>query len=243
MYKILKNKYLLVLMLALSVARADSPPPVSPAQAALDAARAAAQEGDAARAVEQLEALAATGFTGVGVITGDPDLSQLAGDPDFDALVSAMTAAAFPCEHDPAFSAFDFWVGDWDVRLADGRPAGRNRISREEHGCVLVEHWDSASGGTGMSINYLDEAAGEWVQVWNDASGSQISIRGGLTDEGMRLVGTIHYVANDTTFPFRGLWTPLEDGRVRQYFEQSGDGGETWQPWFEGFYSRREGGD
>jgi hypothetical protein len=25
---------------------------------------------------------------------------------------------------------------------------------------------------------------------------------------------------------------------VRQYFEQSTDEGETWQPWFEGFYSR-----
>ena len=29
-----------------------------------------------------------------------------------------------------------------------------------------------------------------------------------------------------------------EYGRVRQYFEQSNDGGETWVPWFEGFYTR-----
>jgi hypothetical protein len=91
-----------------------------------------------------------------------------------------------------------------------------------------------------MSINYLDKTTDEWVQIWNASGGSQINIRGGLTADGMALSGTIHYVANGTTAPFRGLWTPLEDGRVRQYFEQSNDGGKTWVPWFEGFYTRRQ---
>ena len=91
-----------------------------------------------------------------------------------------------------------------------------------------------------MSVYYLDKATGEWVQVWNAEGGSQIHIRGGMTDEGMELIGQIHDVASDTTSPFRGLWTPLEDGRVRQYFEQSNDGGETWVPWFEGFYTRKQ---
>jgi len=57
----------------------------------------------------------------------------------------------------------------------------------------------------------------------------------------MRLVGTIHYISTGQTAPFRGLWSPLPDGRVRQFFEQSSDGGETWATWFEGFYSRTEG--
>jgi hypothetical protein len=61
-----------------------------------------------------------------------------------------------------------------------------------------------------------------------------------MTDEGMRLVGTLHGVGSDTTLPFRGLWTPLPDGRVRQFFEQSNDDGTTWTPWFEGFYTRTE---
>ena len=91
-----------------------------------------------------------------------------------------------------------------------------------------------------MSINYVDKITGEWVQIWNASGGSQINVRGGLTEEGMAMEGTIHYVANGTTAPFRALWTPLEDGRVRQYFEQSNDGGETWVPWFEGFYSRKQ---
>jgi hypothetical protein len=143
-----------------------------------------------------------------------------------------------PCEAEPRFAEFNFWVGEWDVHLADGTYAGSNSIRRFEKGCVIVEHWTGASGGTGMSINYLDHAAGNWVQIWNAAGGTQIDIRGGLGDDGMLLIGRIHYVAEAKSAEFRGLWTLLEDGRVRQFFEQSDDGGATWQPWFEGFYSR-----
>ena len=148
-------------------------------------------------------------------------------------------APTYPCEDNPEFDAFDFWVGEWEVHVATGQFAGNNVITKEQNGCVLIENWRSVSGTGGMSVNYLDKTTGEWVQVWNDATGSQIHIRGGMTDEGMSLTGTIHYVANGTTAPFRGLWTELDDGRVRQYFEQSNDGGETWTPWFEGFYSRK----
>ena len=35
----------------------------------------------------------------------------------------------------------------------------------------------------------------------------------------------------------------MDDGRVRQFFEQSNDEGETWSPWFEGFYTRQSGTD
>jgi hypothetical protein len=76
------------------------------------------------------------------------------------------------------------------------------------------------------------------VQVWTDAGGGQINIRGGITDAGMLLTGQIHYASNGTTAPFRGLWTLQPDGRVRQFFEQSNDNGKTWEPWFEGFYTR-----
>jgi hypothetical protein len=104
---------------------------------------------------------------------------------------------------------------------------------------VLVERWRGVKGSSGMSINYLDRITDEWVQIWHAAGGYQIDIRGGLTDNGMRLSGTIHYISTGQTAPFRGLWTPLPDGRVRQFFEQSNDDGATWEPWFEGFYTRQ----
>ena len=148
-------------------------------------------------------------------------------------------APQFPCEDDARFAEFEFWIGEWDVHLPNGTLAGSNSITSDYRKCVMVEDYESVNGFIGMSVNYLDHQAGEWVQIWSDSSGSQINIRGGLTDEGMRLVGTIHYIGSDSTVPFRGTWTLLEDGRVRQFFEQYNEQTETWDTWFEGFYTRK----
>ena len=190
-------------------------------------------------AIAELRDLYEQGFTAVGFLVADSDISSLAGRPGYDALIDEMSVQAYPCRHQSGFTDFDFWIGEWDVHVANGTLAGSNSIQPAERGCVLLEQWTSATGGTGMSINYLDMSSGEWVQIWNAEGGTQINIRGGLTAEGMAMEGTIHYVANGTTAPFRALWTPLDDGRVRQYFEQSNDDGDTWVPWFEGFYSRK----
>ncbi len=152
---------------------------------------------------------------------------------------AAESSTVSPCEQDSRFREFDFWVGDWDVHDAQGTFVGENSITREEGGCVVIESWRGAKGSTGMSINYLDKTTDKWVQSWHAAGGYQIIIHGGITDEGMLLSGTIHLIATGQTSPFRGLWTPLPDGRVRQYFELSNDDGATWEPWFEGFYSRK----
>ncbi|MBT8095668.1 MAG: hypothetical protein HKN35_05615 [Woeseia sp.] len=221
---------------ALQKAEALGLPPVN---AGFERARQHVARGDSQAAIDELQALADGGFTAIAAITGDPVLKALSGNEAYSALIKNMEKGAYPCAHQQRFRDFDFWLGEWDVHLANGTFAGTNSIKANEKGCVLVEKWASAGGGTGHSINYLDGSSGEWVQVWNDAAGSQIDIRGRLTDKGMRLTGQIHYLGNDTTFPFRALWTPLEDGRVRQFFEQSNDQGVSWTPWFEGFYSRR----
>ena len=212
---------------------------LSPTRQGMEMARILIAGDDPDGATTELQKLFAAGFTGVGVLTNDPLIRSLAGRKDYDELVRTMSVQAYPCAHQAGFRDFDFWVGEWDVHLANGTPAGSNIIERIERGCALTEHWTSASGGTGMSVNYLDKASDEWVQIWNAEGGSQIIIRGGLTDDGMAMEGYINYVGNGTTAPFRALWTPLPDGRVRQYFEQSNDGGNTWVPWFEGFYTRR----
>ena len=212
----------------------------SPVRVNFERARLQAVTGNRDAAVKALEAIAASGFTAVGIIEGDPVLASLAGHPGYDALVAELAVKAYPCAHDEAFAAFDFWVGDWKVHDASGVLQGTNTITRDERGCVLTEKWNSVTGGTGMSVNFLDRITGEWVQVWNSEGGSQIQIRGGMTGEGMLLTGTLHNVGAGTTVPFRGLWTPLSDGRVRQFFEQSPDEGETWVPWFEGFYTRQQ---
>ncbi len=155
-------------------------------------------------------------------------------------LTPLVSAQESPCSTD-AHRAFDFWVGDWEVFLADGRRVGENRISVREGGCLLLEEWKGAAGGTGTSMSYYDPMSRRWVQLWMGA-GSLIRISGAMVDGSMSLVGEIIDVRSHRSLPFRGTWTPVKDGRVRQFFEQSEDGGESWTPWFEGFYVRREDG-
>lgn len=133
---------------------------------------------------------------------------------------------------------FDFWQGRWVVHSKQGKLAGHNFIERAHDGCALIEHWRSARGGSGTSTNYWDPAKQAWVQNWIDASGSVIQLEGDLREGSMVLEG--RYVKPDgSELKMRGTWTPLDDGRVRQFFETSPDGDE-WTPWFEGFYTREQ---
>lgn len=155
------------------------------------------------------------------------------------AFLSGVPAAAAdpPCEGGH-FREFDFWAGEWDVRDPTGKTAGVNTISKEENGCVLVERWNSASGGTGQSYNYYDPADGKWKQVWIGL-GLLLHMEGGMQDGGMRLEGPLQYLGQDRTTLLRGTWTASPDGGLRQHFEESEDGGVTWVTWFDGHYTRR----
>ncbi len=205
---------------------------------AIERARLAVLLGAPEKAEVELQKLLESGFRSVHVLVNDPDINTLAGREAYDAIIAQMTLAAYPCEHDEAFRAFDFWLGDWEVHLASGQLAGHNSITSVERGCLILEQWTSASGGTGRSINFLDKSNGQWVQIWNDSSGYQMDFRGGMTEQGMLLEGQVHNIADGTTQPYRGLWTLLDDGRVRQLFELSSDDGKTWTTAFEGFYTR-----
>ena len=143
----------------------------------------------------------------------------------------------FDCNNSPPHRQFDFWLGDWEVRDAEGKLGGHNRITAEQKGCVLQEQWRSQRGGTGQSLNYYDPQSGKWRQLWLDAGASIIDISGGLENGSMVLEGSIYYLGAKTEKPFRGTWTLLEDGRVRQFFQEK-DAEDKWQTWFEGFYSR-----
>lgn len=152
--------------------------------------------------------------------------------------VSTGLHAAEACAADP-FRQFDFWIGTWNVADGEGRAAGRNVITLEQQGCVLIERWTSAKGGTGMSMNHYDPASGRWKQHWVGL-GLILEMTGGMKDGSMVLEGPLQYVADSRVTRLRGTWTQLPDGRVRQHFVESSDNGKTWTDWFDGYYSRAE---
>src|SRR5215218_6749456 len=53
---------------------------------------------------------------------------------------------------------FDFWLGDWEVKGAAGKVAGRISISSIHGGCVVYESWKGTGGVTGTSFNVYDPA-------------------------------------------------------------------------------------
>lgn len=128
---------------------------------------------------------------------------------------------------------FDFWLGSWEVH-AGGELAGRNEIRVVAGGCGLEESWTGAGGTRGTSLNYYDPADGRWHQLWVGSGGLILHLAGGLEDGSMVLTG--ERVAEGERLRDRITWSPLPDGGVRQLWEVSRDGGETWSPAFDGRY-------
>lgn len=155
------------------------------------------------------------------------------------------TAQSAPADKPPPCAAvehrqFDFWLGDWEVNDPAGKVVGHNRIESTHGGCALIEHWTSVAGVTGTSLNLYDRDRGKWHQTWVDSGGGLLQLDGGRNGAAMVLAGD----AYDADAPAkvarqRITWTPQADGRVRQLWESSTDGGRTWGVVFDGLYRKR----
>lgn len=143
-----------------------------------------------------------------------------------------------PCA-EAVFHQFDFWLGEWDVFAPGGQRAGRNIIRAAEGGCAIVETWTSASGNTGTSLNFYDRADRKWHQAWMERGGEALRLSGAFADGHMRL-------QSDSAGPDgavnRITWTPMPDGKVKQFWDASTDGGKTWKTAFDGTYVKSANG-
>jgi len=193
-------------------------------------ARSRAANGESAQAIEALRAWFATGGGSYQVAMSLPELQPLHADPRFTALMEPLK----PCQA-PEYRQFDFWLGDWDVQ-SPASPGGssRNLISRINDGCAVREDYTTPIGYAGTSLNFYDGVKKVWHQTWIDNQGGALYLEGGLVGQSMVLATT-----TDPQSVNRITWTPLDDGRVRQHWEATADGGKTWTSVFDGYYSKR----
>lgn len=209
---------------ALERSRALGDPTVSLPGQLLTLARAQAAVGQDEAVLASLRDLAATPARPWVAIQGAAEFESLRSSPAFNAIVETLK----PCQTD-AHRAFDFWVGDWQV-TSPNRPGwvARNRITLANLGCSLHEHYDTRGGYTGQSINFLDSNSGRWHQTWIDNQGSPLYLEGGPVNDTMVLSDQSNRVT----------WSQLPDGRVRQHWQSTADGGQTWTTAFDGYYQR-----
>jgi len=165
-------------------------------------------------------------------------------------VVAALLAALFvlppagaadaskPC-NGSEYRQFDYWLGDWDVLNGKGEKIGENRITLEQGGCVLHEHWTDVQGGTGESFNMYDAPRGVWHQTWVAGNGQLLLLEGGIKDGSMTLSGERPTRDGKHIVQDRISWIAQDDGSVHQVWEQSLDGGTTWKTGFLGIYRKK----
>jgi len=137
------------------------------------------------------------------------------------------------------YRQFDFWLGEWDVS-ADGKPAGRNTITRVQEGCALLEQWTSATGPTGMSLNMYDRTDKHWHQTWVSAGGWVSRLKGRFENGRMVMQSAPTPRRDGTLMIHRWTWSQTGPGQVRQLWEASADQGRTWKTNFDGRYASRK---
>jgi tetratricopeptide (TPR) repeat protein len=209
--------------------------PYRPILNRVNAARAYSDAKDHAKAMAELQKVIDSGYAGQlrPVIVSSPEFAQWKDDAEFQKLIEEMA----PCRS-AEFRKFDFWVGDWDVHSPGGPSVGHNRVTLEQDGCLIVEHWTAASGGqTGTSFNYYDVRDKKWHQLYLDNSGNAgafPAMAGNLID------GKMVLVTDDTQSPVsRWTWYVIEPGKVRQMAEQSTDGQKTWNIGWDSVYVKQ----
>jgi hypothetical protein len=172
-------------------------------------------------------------------VSADEDFASLRSDPRFEPLLERMRAVLRPCLTRAESRRFDFWVGEWEVKNAQGQPAGQSSVQRLLEGCALYENWTDLQGGGGKSLNSYNTDVKQWQQFWTDQYGRVTEYR-----ESEWVDGSLRFTAKQIMpqgpAVLHMTFTPVNADVVRQFGEMSVDGGKSWTPTFDLYYYRKK---
>jgi hypothetical protein len=174
-----------------------------------------------------------------GVMEAQAALAPLRTTEAYRTHLAQADRQANPCRHQPEYSAFDFWIGDWDIYVG-GTLAARNIITREMNGCIIHERYQRVNGFVrGESINYYNAQLRRWEQTWVAGSGNVIVYQGNSPREGvMELSGSAWSPGAPGVQLQRVVWARTAEAGLTQTVSVSNDNGQTWNPGFHGVYVR-----
>lgn len=137
------------------------------------------------------------------------------------------------------YRQFDFWLGTWQVTNKLNKNISSNKVSSINNGCGLLEEYTTESGYQGKSLNIYDQTDGLWHQTWVDTSGLRLVLAGRWQEkQGNMVLEGKGYDKNMLELLNKIIWTPLDNGTIRQQWLQSRDQGKTWQSIFDGIYRK-----
>ena len=164
------------------------------------------------------------------------------------ALLVAQAAAATPppppCAG-PAFAAFDFWVGEWDVYPnGNDKLVAHSRIEKLYGGCAIRENWMPLKGPGGGSLSEFEPTTDRWHQTWMGSAPGRVEFDGGVANGKMVLTGWWPKSGPKGEDGLtRMTYSRSEGNAVRQFGEFSADHGLTWQTSFDFIYRPHKAGD
>ncbi|MBL8176472.1 MAG: hypothetical protein JNK48_17485 [Bryobacterales bacterium] len=196
--------------------------------------RAAIQLTEARRfdaAIDWLRELTQSGFSPNAL----DNIAPLAELRKSGAYQSFRSNQPLPCSA-PEHRAFDFWIGNFEVRNPQGQVAGNNRIEKVLNGCALQERWTSKGGAdAGRSLTWFDPDIRKWRQTYIAGTGHSQDYIGEFRNGALHLLHDRAH-PDGTRHMLRMTYSLQNAGNVRQFIEESWDAGKTWAVWFDGLY-------
>jgi hypothetical protein len=160
-------------------------------------------------------------------------------------VARSRTPLAPACATDSSYQRLAFWVGDWEVVDSTGAHYATQRVRAVIDNCAIVAEWTGRVGDKGMNVSAYDGRAGEWRQVYVSnqvPTPTGVSLRRSdpsYNGPGVRFIALLDPPAG-TLARSRVTIMPLSGHRAMQLFEDSRDGGSTWQVIFRAEHRRHE---
>jgi hypothetical protein len=150
-----------------------------------------------------------------------------------------------PCEKDPTYNQFDFWLGEWEVYDLKGNVAGNSKITKILDNCVVLEEWTSAGAQQGLvfsgkSYNTYNSASKQWQQNWVDNTGGTTEFLTGAYENNTMHFLSRPFLSNGKTAIRKLTFFKLENGRVRQFGEISYDDSKSWTAEYDLEYRKKQ---
>lgn len=151
----------------------------------------------------------------------------------------AFAANNGKCASQVESGALDFWVGEWNIGVANENVKAVSRVTRELGDCVVVERWDGGDGHIGENIFGYSADDKSWHGMFADSVGHvHVFVDGRVVAQSAEFTGPSRGPQGETVLN-RITIRRIGPDHVRQQWVKSSDGGKTWTTVFDGEYTRK----